>query len=317
MSLVLPPPNDDFADATPFSSVPFSDSPDMTAASVEPGEPTDCGSFSQTAWYAFTPSVTGSYGGDPGVSGVAVYAGSSLGDLTKVACSQWWGLAFHAEAGHTYYLQYHDGGMRIDLLQPPSADWCYSPGDPSIFDDVSFSHGCGYWYPQISSYAWDFGDGTNSTSPNPGTSHRFARDGDYAVKLTVSTDDGRTSSQTHTVQVRTHDITMLSLVAPGKGQVGKPAVVTVGIGNTHYGESVKVDLYKVTPQGDVYVGTSIQAVGVMKLKKSVAFSFNYVFTNEDLAFGKVTFKGLAEIQGARDAIPSDNMATAPPTLVVR
>ena len=110
---------------------------------------------------------------------------------------------------------------------------------------------------------------------------------------------------------------ILSLVAPRKGQVGKQGVITIGIGNTRYPETVQVDLYKGTPQGDVLVGTSIQSVGVMKLKKAVNFSFNYVFTNDDLSNGKVTFKAFATIQGARDALGFDNTATSPPTLVTK
>jgi PKD domain len=318
VSLVQPPPNDNFADAIAFTSVPFSDSQDLTAATIEPGEPKACGtSFSQSVWYKFTPTTTGGYGGDPGVSSVNVYTGTSLGDLTSVACSQWWGLAFHADPGKTYYLQVYGGGMRIDLLPPPDPSWSYSPGDPSTFDDVSFSHGLGYWDPKITTWAWDFGDGTTETDFTNTATHRFAADGDYTVTLTVTTVDQRTNSQTQTVHVRTHDVTVLSLVAPDKAKVGKSGVITVGISNTRYPETVQVDLYKSTPNGNVLIDTGIQAVGVMKLKKAVYFSFNYMFTNDDLAVGKVTFQAVATIQGARDALPTDNTATSPPTLVTK
>jgi hypothetical protein len=92
-------------------------------------------------------------------------------------------------------------------------------------------------------------------------------------------------------------------------------VIIVGIGNVRYPEMVQVDLYKVTPQGDVLIGTSIQSVGVMKVKKTVTFAFNYVFTSDDALLGKVPFRAVASIQGARDAVGSDNSATSPPTLV--
>jgi hypothetical protein len=314
LEAVNPPPNDNFADAAAFTSVPFSDSPDLTAATVEPGEPMACGTnVNQSAWYAFTPTTSGSYGGDPGVTGVNVYTGTSLEDLTSVACSQWWGLAFHADAGTTYYLQYHGGGMRIDLLPPPTVDFYYNPGDPSTFDTVSF--GTGYWDPTVTTQTWDFGDGTTGSGSNP--SHRYAADGDYRVTLTQITVDGRTGSQTRLISVRTHDVTILSLVAPAKGRVGKQGVITVGIGNMRYPETVQVDLYKVTPQGEVWIGTSVQAVGVMRLKKTVNFSFNYVFTGEDATIGKLPFRAVATIQGARDAASGDNTATSPPTLVTK
>jgi PKD domain len=318
LQVVNPPPNDNFADAIAFTSVPFSDSPDLTAATIEPGEPMACGTnFSQSVWYAFTPTTTGGYGGDPGVDSVNVYTGTSLGDLTNVACSQWWGLAFHADAGKTYYLQVYGGGMRIDLLPPPDPSWSYSPGDPSTFDDVSFSHGLGYWDPKITTWVWDFGDGTTETDSNNTATHRFAADGDYNVTLTVGTIDQRTNSQTQTVHVRTHDATILSLVAPDKGKTGKTGVITVGIGNTRYPETVQVDLYKSTTRGYASIGMQSMSVPVMNAKKTVDFSFNYTFTSDDLALGKVTFQAVATIQGARDVLPADNTATSPATLVTK
>lgn len=321
MSVVLPPPNDNFADAIAFASVPFSDSRDLTAATVEPGEPTACGaSLTESAWYAFTPATSGAYGAF-GVSNVNVYTGTSLTDLTNVACADWPGLYFHAEAGTTYYLQTYGGGMSfggvsVDVVPPPNADFIYSPGDPSAFDDTTFSYwNGGYWDPTVNEWDWDFGDGT--TAAGESVLHRFARDGDYTVTMTVSARGGRTNSATKTVQVRTHDVAIMSLVAPDKGKVGRQGVITVGIGNTRYPETVQVDLYKVTLQGDVLVGTSIQAVGVMRVKKALNFSFNYVFTDDDAVIGKLPFKAVATIQGARDAVNGDNSATSPPTLVSR
>ena len=308
MSVVLPPPNDNFADAIGFSSVPFSDSRDLTAASVEPGEPTACGaSFAQSAWYAFTPATSGAYGAF-GVSNVNVYTGTSLSNLTNVACADWPGLYFHADAGRTYYLQTYGGGVSVDVVPPPNADFAYSPGDPSVFDDATYSYwNGGYWDPTVNGWDWEFGDGTAATGES--VSHRFVRDGDYTVTITVTARGGRTNSATKSVRVRTHDVTILSLAAPGKGRI------TVGIENTRYPETVQVDLFKITPQGDVLVGTSIGAVGVMKLKKTADLSFDYVFTSDDATLGKLPFKAVATIQGARDAVNSDNTLISAPTLI--
>jgi hypothetical protein len=66
--------------------------------------------------------------------------------------------------------------------------------------------------------------------PDTETLFRFARDGDYNVKLTVTTVDQRTSSETQTVHVRTHDVAILSFAAPDKGKVGKAGSINVGIG---------------------------------------------------------------------------------------
>jgi hypothetical protein len=321
VNVVPPPPNDNFADAISFASIPFSDSRDLTGATIESGEPSSCGaSPTASAWYAFTPTASGAYGAF-GVSNVSVYTGTSLTDLANVACADWPGLYFHAEAGTTYYLQTYGnppygGGVSVGAVPLPNADFTFSPGDPSAVEDTAFSYwNNGYWDPTVDGWAWDFGDGTTATGAD--VVHRFASDGDYSVTITVSARGGRSNTATKTVQVRTHDVAILSLLAPDKGRVGRQGVITVGIGNTRYQDTVQVDLYKVTPQGDVLVGTSIQAVGVMRLKKTIVFSFNYVFTAEDAAISKVPFKAVATIHGARDAVNSDNMATSPPTLVTR
>lgn len=56
---------------------------------------------------------------------------------------------------------------------------------------------------QIVSYAWDFGDGTTSTSQNP--SHVFSNSGDvpayYNVSLTVTDDSGNTNTRIYPIVV--------------------------------------------------------------------------------------------------------------------
>ena len=49
----------------------------------------------------------------------------------------------------------------------------------------------------------------------------------------------------------------------------------------------------------------------------VEFGFSYTFTADDAQIGKVTFRAVAVISGARDALPADNEAIAPPTKVSR
>jgi PKD repeat protein len=51
----------------------------------------------------------------------------------------------------------------------------------------------------ITSYEWDFGDGTTATGPD--ATHRYASAGEYTVTLTTQDNDGATSSDTVTVSV--------------------------------------------------------------------------------------------------------------------
>ena len=152
-----------------------------------------------------------------GVSNVNVYTGTSLSNLTNVACADWPGLYFHADAGRTYYLQTYGGGVSVDVVPPPNADFAYSPGDPSVFDDATYSYwNGGYWDPTVNGWDWEFGDGTAATGES--VSHRFVRDGDYTVTITVTARGGRTNSATKSVRVRTHDVTTSLWPPPERGE---------------------------------------------------------------------------------------------------
>jgi hypothetical protein len=324
LGFVPGPRNNYFADAAPITALPFADYQDVTGAGVEPFEPTSLcsGAITKSVWYTWTPATTGSYrvasyGGE-----VDVYTGRSLADLTFVACGVWGGFTpFNAQAGTTYHLQ--TGAppgqpivkTMLEVTPPPAVGFTWSPGDPSIFDTVAFTNAS--WDPggQDMSWSWNFGDGKTTLNRDP--THRFATDGDHQVTLTATAADGRTSSTTNAVHIETHDVGVLAFATPDKGRTGRASTIEVDVGNTRYPETVQVDLYKSAPNGFQQVGTLTNAVKVMGKKKSVPFTFSYVFTNDDLAMGKVTFQATATIQGNRDALPSDNTAISLPTRVNR
>ena len=326
VTAILPPANDDFASATSISAVPFNDDVDTTAASTQAGEPApSCGFSPQwSVWYAFDPSATGSYMANittPGGFGFVVeygaYHGSSLATLSQSACHYGNPFTFHADAGSRVYIQVASGGgsgqpmhFTLDVAPLPTAGFSSYPGDPSSADTIQFYDnsydpaGVG-----ISSESWQFGDGTTATGCCP--THRYRSDGDYTVKLTVSTSDGRTASTTQIVHVRTHDVTISKLTVPQSAAVRQTRSISVGVTDGRYPESVQVQLFK----NDSLVGTLTQQVPVRGSNRTTSFSFNYTFTTDDAALGKVTFKAVATIMGARDALPSDNTAIALPTKV--
>jgi hypothetical protein len=321
-----PPANDNFAKAAPINAVPFSDSFDTSVATVESGEPTPSCGYGQSAgtvWYAFTPSSSGSYSASPGFyAQVAAYTGTSLTNLNQIGCRAFGPLTFHADAGMTYYLQV--GGIygtrgpmtfSINVAPNPIVSLSYYPTDPSIFDAVQFYDGS--YDPAgagISSESWSFGDGATATGCCP--RHTFAADGDYSVKLTVGTPDGRTASKTQTVHVQTHDVTINKFTVPQSASSGQTRQLSVGVTNSRYSETVQVQLLASVPGGGFQqVGVLQQAVAARGTNHPTTFAFSYTFTSADASVGKVTFQAIATIVGARDAQLSDNSAIALPTKV--
>ncbi len=83
--------------------------------------------------------------------------------------------------------------QQISILNvAPSADFIYSPTDPTnknviqFFDNSTDSDG------NIVSWLWDFEDGNTSLVQNP--SHRYVNNGTYNVTLVITDDDGATDS---------------------------------------------------------------------------------------------------------------------------
>lgn len=321
-----PPPvgNDNFADAELAPGIPFTATAVFDVATREPSEPAFCFFQSRTVWYRFTPTVTRAVTVGlqaPFFDGLTVYQGTSLNNLSFLRCTSSFGgtASFTAVAGQTYYFQVGSDqpGTATFFLQPPpppQANFGVFPFDPSVFDLVQFQDfsfdpgGIG-----IQSQQWDFGDGTTGTGSFP--NHRYAADGDYLVQLTVTTFDGRTGSTSRTLQVRTHDVAIMRFATPSTGMTGKTSKISVDIRSNRLPETVQVQLFKSVPGGYELVATSTQTLPTRNRITSVAFS--YTFTPDDAIIGKVTFKAVALLVNARDALPADNEAIGSPTKVNR
>lgn len=328
-----PPANDYFADAIQIAGLPFSDNVDTASATMETGEPiSSCARFNDpggTVWYAFAPSENRSVSANASPSVfyfytfIAAYTGDGLGNLSEVGCRSYGDLlTFQVEVGTTYYFQvgglYGQGGplqFTLDLAPPPEAFFYFSPSSPSIFDTIEFFDnsydpgGVG-----IETQVWDFGDGATATHCCP--THQYAVDGDYTVQLTVTTFDGRSALTSRVVQVRTHDVAITKFSVPKSASVGQTRQIVVGLNSKRQPEEVvEVRLYKSVPGGFAFVGSLIQTVPARPANRTTKFNFSYTFTVDDASIGKVTFKAVAAILNAYDALPADNEAIAAPTKV--
>lgn len=326
---VLPPPNDNVADAVVIGALPFADAVDVAAASREVDEPiAPCASgAARTVWYRFTPTETRSISaftinaGAPVV--VAAYRGNTFADFESLGCSLFGGaVTFRAETGTTYVFQMESPfvpdfplGFRLEVTPPPNADFAYGPFlDPSVFDVVNFFNfssdpgGLGF-----ASADWRFGDGGTATGFV--VSHQYASDGDYPVEITVTTFDGRVGSTTRNVSIRTHDVAVTKLLVPQTVSAGQTRRIVVGVNNNRYDETVETVLSKSGPGGFEFVTSLTKPVPAQPANRTTNVEFDYTFTAADALAGKVTFRVLAFVTSARDALPSDNEVIALPTRV--
>jgi hypothetical protein len=314
--------NDNFANATQITSLPFSTNADNAGATYEAGESfPSCGygSTPMSIWYAYTPAANitlttkATYYYFPPV--LAIFTGS-LGNLTQVACASYSPqLSFQAQAGVTYYFQlssYYpwDQGIipfSLEVTQPPYVSFYYNPYDPNIFDNVWFQASItdpGYIYGN--SYVWTMGDGT--TSNQSGFYHQFAADGDYPVSLMFTTYDGRSNTANTTVQVRTRDIAINKFNIPQSAKVNTTKAISVDVTNKRYSDNVQVQLFKGLPGGGEQLIGTLTIYVPERAKRPTTFNFSYTFTGSDAAIGKVTFRAVATLVSGRDALPADNTA---------
>jgi outer membrane protein assembly factor BamB/PKD repeat protein len=87
-----------------------------------------------------------------------------------------------------------------DYNSPPVADFSSNPLDPTIGESVSFDGSLSADFDgSISSYEWQFGDGTTATGAS--VSHSYGSAGTYTVELTVTDDAGLKATTSRTIYV--------------------------------------------------------------------------------------------------------------------
>ena len=336
-SLAVAPPNDSFDNAITIdlSSLPYTDVQNITEATTEPGEPFYCNFSVQSVWYRFTPTsdmwIAFNNGGSSVFSSTSLYyqPGSTIFTLNFLRCSTLYDSStVKVLAGNVYYMQAtagccsQNGLLQTNLNEVPAplpvANFFVNPPEPSVFDQVQFYDqsydpgGVG-----ITGWAWEFGDGTGDTGCCVKT-HHYATDGDYLARLVVTTGDGRTAETTRLVSVRTRDVAITKFKVPQSASAGQTRQIEVGIRNTRYPETVRVELYRSVPGGYgsyEFFGSLTQFVPVRPSNRTTDFNFSYTFSGGDALIGKVTFRAVATLQSGRDALAADNEAISLPVKV--
>jgi len=105
---------------------------------------------------------------------------------------------------------------RAEALKPPVASFTHSPDFPSPGQLVTFDASASYDLDgTISSYIWDFGDGSNGTGMT--TTHAYTSTGNFLVKLTVTDNNDLVDSTTYMIAVYTsvtgtHEVAIVSIM---------------------------------------------------------------------------------------------------------
>nr|WP_225958112.1 PKD domain-containing protein [Amycolatopsis lexingtonensis] len=333
LSLASVPPaaNDDYANAQPVPSLPFSAQPDFSVASYEADEPeSTCqfeGNLVPSVWYAYTntgeaKSVTARTTGDGAVS---VYTGNSLPELKQVACkNDSFGppTAFRAATGTTYYVRvtgpsqtYNPTTLFLDDAPALDPSISQSPSYPTVYDNVSFSAESWNDIDKPMTVSWDFGDGATAPATTGSVSHHYANDGTYPVTLHATSPDGRTATKTTQVTVTTHDVGIAKFTVPTAARAGESKPISVDVSNTRYTETATVVLSRNDGPYWREIATLTLTVPA-RSTKTVRFPFAYTFTPDDAVDGKVTFRAELKLDyPLRDARLSDNEVIAIATTV--
>lgn len=322
-----PPTNDDFDNAPLVRRLPYTTTANTSEATAAPDDPLNCYN-NGSVWYAFRPRAdvfveANTFGSDYDTT-LAAYTGRR-GALTMVlgACNDDFSslqsrVRFTAQAGVTYYFMVgvccgnggSGGGNLTFTLQEvepgaPNVDLYMYPSEPSIYDDTHFYSGA--WDPEglgIESWQWDWGDG--GTASGESVTHRYAVDGDYTIRHSVTTVDGRSATVTRLLTVKTRDVAITSFTRPRSAREGQVRKLVIGLSNKRYPETVVVDLYRSVPGGFEWFGSHTQGIPVRMGQRTTDIYFNYAFTQQDAEIGKVVFKAVVYLQNGRDALPADN-----------
>jgi len=103
------------------------------------------------------------------------------------------------EGGDPVDPQIRTGSLRVTEAGPPTAEFSFSPPEPTDLDTVQFQDQSTDPESRIASREWTFGDGETSSEKDP--LHKYADNGTYQVTFTVTGNDGATDTITKHITV--------------------------------------------------------------------------------------------------------------------
>ncbi|ATU08350.1 LamG-like jellyroll fold domain-containing protein [Methanohalophilus portucalensis] len=166
----------------------------------------------------------------------------------------------------------------------PSADFAYSPPNPTTYETVDFTDQSSDPDGNIVGWSWDFGDGNTSTDQNP--SHQYSSEGTYTVTLTVTDDDGEVSTTSKTVEVIGPLVYLNDAIALDIDNDGTPSGVQFNVSN-YGGEDLTVVFINVTPENATVGGLNDPEGGIGQWQSEFYVESAGVGYTTDFGYGEV------------------------------
>ncbi len=161
--------------------------------------------------------------------------------------------------------------------QPPTADFDFSPADPSPGEDVQFTDKSSDVDGTISSWSWDFGDGNTSAVQSP--SHQYAEVGRFTVTLTVTDNDGATATASKPIEVSKIVTATRTIAAFESNRVPRGASFKVTIEIQAHKELIGMGLDEDLPQG--WEVEPLENAGAVFKKDGTQWSFQEIIKAGD------------------------------------
>jgi hypothetical protein len=320
IEVLTPPSNDSIEGATPIAVPSSAVTYDTRAATLASGETTPCNDGANASvWYSFVAPASGhvSMITDAGLTGFALFRGSSIADLIYTGQCFRSGGSFGVTPGDTYLLQVATEPARtalgtFDVYEPAPPELLLSVFPSSVGSGETVYAGFQVNDPGLSpvvSCSFDFGDGSPLVESTDCVMaifpHIYVADGVYTVTARATTADGRTDDATATVTVATLDAGIAAVKVPTKMKVGKAKTIAVQLIPMATPQSVLVTLSVSSAQGYQSIGSQTLT---LPAGNAVTVKFPWTPTAEQAALGTVTLRASVNFTdpNSRDTNMSNN-----------
>jgi plastocyanin len=202
------------------------------------------------------------------------------------------------------------GFITVVPLVSPFASFAYTPNEPLVGQTVTFNASESYDHDGvITSYAWDFGDGTTLAGTDSVVAHVYTEDGTYDVTLAVTDEDELIGTAWKNIAISPiHDVAIAGVtLSPVEVATGENVTITVDVTN----EGTVMETFWVSVHfNDTLIDTRL----VTALDAGSSETLEFIWDTSNVAEGTYIIKAeAATVMGETDT--DDNSLSDVPVTV--